>query len=286
MPTQIMVIDDEPLIGQLLTYQLSGAGYTVTAYQHAAEALVRLAYDQPDLVLLDVMMPGVSGWDICRQIRAGSDVPVIMLTAKSADDDVVTGLNCGADDYVCKPFTERQLLARIAAVLRRTAANQKQQASHMPRPLASQPLPAPRPAYPLPAAAPATLTPALAVAAAPASVAPAAAPTKPAVKPTLPRLGPALAEARRERGMSLHQAERACGVRWEFLQAIEQEQFSYMPRAQLRSALNTYSDMLGFDIGPYLGQRKRSPQRSLPTSLALSAVVVMLCVLTLLLLAL
>jgi DNA-binding response OmpR family regulator len=276
-----MVIDDEPLIAQLLTYQLTGAGYVVTAYQDASQALMQLAYDQPDLVLLDVMMPGVSGWDVCRQIRSGSDVPVIMLTAKSADDDVVTGLNHGADDYVCKPFTERQLLARIGAVLRRAAVAPP--AGRHP----VRPAPVRQPARPYPLPASLALVPALAASA--AQAAPAAPPQSvaaPASDPATPRLGLALAAARSERGMSLHQAEQACGVRWEFLQALEQEQFSYMPRAQLRGALNAYSDLLGLDIDPYLGRRPRQRRRSLPTSLALSAVVVMLCLLTLLLIAL
>src|SRR5215207_5902273 len=121
MVTRIMVVDDEPAIGKLLLYQLSGFGYQVSYIQDGLSALQRLTAERPDLVLLDVMMPHMSGWEICRQIRAYSTVPVIMLTAKSADPDIVTGLQAGADDYITKPFSMAQLHARIEAVLRRAA---------------------------------------------------------------------------------------------------------------------------------------------------------------------
>lgn len=117
---KIMIVDDDPLIRQLLSYQLAGAGYHVCTVQNGTDALERLILDEPDLVLLDVVMPGISGWDVCNQIRTCSSVPVIMLTAKNADRDVVTGLVSGADDYIAKPFSQAQLLARIEAVLRRS----------------------------------------------------------------------------------------------------------------------------------------------------------------------
>lgn len=269
MAIRILVVDDEPLICQLLSYQLSGAGYEVRTYQNGQQALLHLSYDQPDLVLLDVMMPGISGWDICRQIRACSTVPVIMLTAKQADDDVVAGLNCGADDYIGKPFSERQLIARIEAVLRR-ANPSRERTPHAagarpvsPR-LAPERATGPSPQHLEPPVRP--------------QPAPPASPTVPA----LPRLGTALAEARQTRGMSLHQAERACGVRWEFLQAIEQEQFGYMPRTQLRTALHAYSNLLGVELRPYLGQR--APRRKRPLRASLAAGGVMLLFLLLLLL--
>src|SRR4051794_21610264 len=119
MATKIMVVDDEPAIGKLLFHQLSGFGYQVSYIDNGLLALQRLTAERPDLVLLDVMMPLISGWEICRQIRACSQVPVIMLTAKSADLDIVTGLQAGADDYITKPFSMAQLQARIEAVLRR-----------------------------------------------------------------------------------------------------------------------------------------------------------------------
>src|SRR6185436_16875056 len=121
MSTRIMVVDDEPAIGKLLFYQLSGFGYQVSYIQDGLSALQRLTAERPDLVLLDVMMPQISGWEICREIRAYSTVPVIMLTAKSGDPDIVTGLEAGADDYITKPFSMAQLHARIEAVLRRAS---------------------------------------------------------------------------------------------------------------------------------------------------------------------
>jgi DNA-binding response OmpR family regulator len=122
MTTRIVVVDDEPAIGKLLMYQLASFGYQVSYFQDGLEALQRLPAARPDLVLLDVMMPLISGWEVCRQIRACSAVPIIMLTAKNADSDVVTGLGAGADDYVTKPFSMAQLHARIEAVLRRATA--------------------------------------------------------------------------------------------------------------------------------------------------------------------
>ncbi|MFO7169659.1 MAG: response regulator, partial [Chloroflexota bacterium] len=116
---KIMIVDDEAAIGRLLTYQLQGFGYEVCYVQDGLQALERVLLEQPDLILLDVMMPLVSGWDVCRQIRQSSNVPIIMLTGKNADADVVTGLQSGADDYVTKPFSVAQLHARIEAVLRR-----------------------------------------------------------------------------------------------------------------------------------------------------------------------
>ena len=222
MATHIMVIDDEPLIGRLLEYQLGGVGYVVTAYTRAHDALSELAHTQPDLILLDVMMPELSGWDVCSQIRRSSSVPIIMLTAKDGDDDVVRGLTGGADDYVGKPFTQAQLVARIEAVLRRSHGT-RTSTSHMPQ---------------IPVAA----TPVVA-----SSVPNATTPTR----VQLPRLGPRLAEARLQRGLTLREIGRVSGVRWEFLQALEQEAFGSVPRSELRLALRTYSTLLNIDLAPY-----------------------------------
>jgi CheY-like chemotaxis protein len=253
MTATIMVIDDEPLIGQLLRYQLGDAGYAVETYQSAGDALLRLAYARPDLVLLDVMMPEMSGYDMCREIRAFSQVPVIMLTAKHGDDDMVAGLTIGADDYIGKPFSAAQLIARIEAVLRRSGHS---------------PARRPSPACPAPSAEPAGEGPSR------DTPRPAAAPPAPA----RPRLGAQLSTARHDRGMSLYDAGQACGVRWEFLQAIEQEQFSYIPRTELRVALRTYSALLNVDLRPYApSQARRKPLRS---SLALAAALTLLAVLT------
>jgi DNA-binding response OmpR family regulator len=121
MTTRIMIVDDEPAIGKLLVYQLRSFGYQASYVDDGLAALRRFALEQPDLVLLDVMMPQISGWEVCRQIRACSTAPVIMLTAKGADPDVVTGLGAGADDYITKPFSMLQLQARIETALRRSA---------------------------------------------------------------------------------------------------------------------------------------------------------------------
>ena len=238
MATRIMVVDDEPAIGKLLLYQLSGFGYQVSYFQDGLSALQRLAAERPDLVLLDVMMPQISGWEICRQIRACSAVPVIMLTAKSADPDIVAGLQAGADDYVTKPFSMAQLHARIEAVLRRAA-------------------PAPRARLAARQAVQAEAGPAIQApprherALAADSAEPRPAPARPF------RLGQHIHEARMSQGLALHQVERACKIRWEFLQAIEQENWDYVPREELRRALRVYTSYLGLDLARLIKRPKK-----------------------------
>jgi DNA-binding response OmpR family regulator len=107
MSARIMVVDDEEVTGRLLLYQLQGFGYQAFHVQDGLQALQRVLLEQPDLILLDVMMPHVSGWDVCREIRSCSTVPIIMVTAKDADDDIATGLAAGADDYVATTGTDR-----------------------------------------------------------------------------------------------------------------------------------------------------------------------------------
>jgi len=122
MPTQILVIDDEPSVSDLIAYNLRKAHYQVLIAADGRSAL-RLAHEaSPDLILLDLMLPGVDGLDVCRELRKTSDIPIIMLTARGEEADRVIGLELGADDYICKPFSVRELLARIKAVLRRTQA--------------------------------------------------------------------------------------------------------------------------------------------------------------------
>jgi len=124
MAARILVIEDEEPISQLLVYNLQKEGFTVGAAGDGEEALLALEEARPDLVLLDWMLPGVSGIELCRQIRtrpATRDIPVIMLTARGEEEDRVRGLDVGADDYVSKPFSMSELVARIRAVLRRTA---------------------------------------------------------------------------------------------------------------------------------------------------------------------
>ena len=120
MATTILLIEDDRNISELLQLYLEKEGYAVTAAFDGRQGLEKFRTVQPDLVLLDVMMPGLNGWDTCRAIRAESQVPIIMLTAKSETDDKVMGLKTGADDYITKPFEMREVLARIEAILRRT----------------------------------------------------------------------------------------------------------------------------------------------------------------------
>jgi two-component system response regulator RegX3 len=115
----ILLIEDEPGIAEPLVYQLEKASYSVVWSADGNEGLERFKADGADLVLLDLMLPGMSGEDVCREIRRNSDVPVIMLTAKDDEVDKVVGLEIGADDYVTKPFSTRELIARVKAVLRR-----------------------------------------------------------------------------------------------------------------------------------------------------------------------
>jgi DNA-binding response OmpR family regulator len=256
-----MVVDDEPAIGKLLLYQLSGFGYQVCYIQDGLLALQRLSAERPDLVLLDVMMPLVSGWEICRQIRACSAVPVIMLTAKSADPDIITGLQAGADDYVTKPFSMNQLQARIEAVLRRAG---------------------PTPHGPISSRPTSRTDPHLTVQVEPrqdrvlvqSSAEPHIERSEPQSTPSL-RLGQHIRETRQAQGLSLHQVERACGTRWEFLQAIEQENWDYIPRQELRRALRAYTTYLGLDLADLIGRPKAKRQQLFPLQFAAALALVM-----------
>lgn len=117
--TRILVVEDEPSFHEALSYQLGREGYDVTVAETGDEGLAAFAREGADLVLLDLMLPGTPGTEVCRQLRARSRVPIIMLTAKDGEVDKVVGLELGADDYVTKPYSVRELLARIRAVLRR-----------------------------------------------------------------------------------------------------------------------------------------------------------------------
>lgn len=115
----VLLVDDEPALCESLTYTLQKEGYTVTAVGDGQSAIKQFHKQVPDVILLDLMLPEVSGMEVCWRIRAFSDVPIVMLTAKDQDIDKIWGLEAGADDYVTKPFNTRELLARIKAVLRR-----------------------------------------------------------------------------------------------------------------------------------------------------------------------
>ena len=117
---KVLVVDDEQPIVQSVAYSLSKEGYKALTASDAEEGLHTLRTEQPDLVILDVMLPAASGFDLCRLIRKDSKVPIIMLTARADETDRVVGLELGADDYVTKPFSMRELMARVKSVLRRS----------------------------------------------------------------------------------------------------------------------------------------------------------------------
>jgi len=119
MTYRILVVDDEPAVTDLLAYNLRKAHYDVLIAADGHEALRLARESTPDLILLDLMIPEVDGMDVCRELRKTSGVPIIMITARGEEIDRVLGLELGADDYMCKPFSVRELLARIKAVLRR-----------------------------------------------------------------------------------------------------------------------------------------------------------------------
>jgi two-component system response regulator RegX3 len=120
--SSVLVVEDEQSLREPLVYILQREGFDVFEAADGPSALVQWQNNSPDLILLDLMLPGMSGVDVCREIRTRSSVPIIMVTAKDSEVDKVVGLEIGADDYVVKPYSTRELLARIKAVLRRGAA--------------------------------------------------------------------------------------------------------------------------------------------------------------------
>ena len=120
MAVSVLIVEDDHNISELLQMYLEKEGYTVAAAYDGGEGLAKFRTLKPDLVLLDVMMPVMDGWSVCKAIRAESQTPIIMLTAKGETNDKVSGLKSGADDYITKPFEMKEVLARIEAVLRRS----------------------------------------------------------------------------------------------------------------------------------------------------------------------
>ena len=121
----ILLVDDEPNILELIKLYMAGEHYNIETARTGTDALVKFAALKPALVVLDLMLPEIDGWEVCRRIRRESDVPIIMLTARTDDIDKIVGLELGADDYLAKPFNPRELVARIRAVLRRTASTER-----------------------------------------------------------------------------------------------------------------------------------------------------------------
>jgi DNA-binding response OmpR family regulator len=121
MPQTILVVDDEPQILEICCDYLKAAGFDVLTERDGLAALATARRARPDLIVLDLMLPGMDGLDVCRALRRDSEIPIIMLTARFAEADKLTGLELGADDYLTKPFSPRELVARVRTVLRRAA---------------------------------------------------------------------------------------------------------------------------------------------------------------------
>jgi two-component system response regulator VicR len=130
---RILVVDDEPPIVDVLTYNLERANYQVLIARDGEEALAVARREQPDLIILDLMLPHLDGLEVCRALRRERDVPIIMLTARDAEVDRVVGLELGADDYVVKPFSVRELVVRVKNVLRRAAPSPVEKAPDIVR---------------------------------------------------------------------------------------------------------------------------------------------------------
>ncbi len=118
---RILVIEDDPNITKILSLYLEREGFSVMTTDNGEEGLRLLEEDEPDLVILDIMLPGIDGWEVCRRIRKEHAIPVIMLTALDSTHDKVTGLELGGDDYITKPFDPQEMIARVRAVVRRSA---------------------------------------------------------------------------------------------------------------------------------------------------------------------
>lgn len=127
MKSRVLVVDDDPALAEMLTIVLRGEGFDTAVVSDGTRALPAVRDLRPDVVLLDLMLPGMNGIDVCRAIRTESGVPIVMLTAKSDTVDIVLGLESGADDYVVKPFKPKELIARIRARVRRTETEPAEQ---------------------------------------------------------------------------------------------------------------------------------------------------------------
>ncbi|MGO1433996.1 MAG: response regulator [Canibacter sp.] len=127
MSQRILLVEDEASISQPLSYLLKKEGYDVTVIDNGTDAVNEFRPDRFDLILLDLMLPGLSGTEVCRAVRSQSQIPIIMLTAKDSEVDIVVGLELGADDYITKPYSSRELLARTRAVLRRSETDEAEE---------------------------------------------------------------------------------------------------------------------------------------------------------------
>jgi DNA-binding response OmpR family regulator len=121
-PARVLVVEDDRTVAEVVTRYLEHAGFVVESVGDGSEALARADVQLPDLVVLDIMLPGLDGLEVCRRLRSRAPIPVVMLTARGSEEDRVLGLELGADDYVSKPFSPRELTARVKAVLRRAGS--------------------------------------------------------------------------------------------------------------------------------------------------------------------
>jgi two-component system response regulator RegX3 len=128
---RILIVEDEESLADAVRYNLEREGYAVSVASDGRQAIDRFRAELPSLVILDLMLPGISGLDVCRTIRAESDVPIVMVTAKDSEADKVTGLELGADDYVTKPFSVRELVSRVRAHLRRASMTSEPSAAEV-----------------------------------------------------------------------------------------------------------------------------------------------------------
>jgi two-component system catabolic regulation response regulator CreB len=133
MPHRILIVEDEPSIADNILYSLESEGFAPCVCTTGADAIARAKEESFDLIVLDVGLPDMTGFEVCRQLRAARDVPVIFLTARNSEVDRVVGLEIGGDDYLCKPFSPRELTARIRAVLRRVQGSGKTESATLQR---------------------------------------------------------------------------------------------------------------------------------------------------------
>ena len=139
MSQKILIIEDEDGIIHLLNLYLKDAGFNVVVAKDGADGLALHAREHPDLVILDIMLPAIDGFEVCRRIRAWSQTPILMLTARGTEDDRIAGLDLGADDYLVKPFSPREVVSRVRAILRRVGQGGQQDAAESPPASASPP---------------------------------------------------------------------------------------------------------------------------------------------------
>ena len=131
MKEKVLIVDDEKTLVKALKFSLEKEGFRVIEAYNGEEALQKVADEEPDLIILDLMLPGLDGFEVCRRIRKNNEVPIIMLTARGDDIDKVLGLELGADDYMTKPFNPRELVARIKAILRRSSSREEGMRKHI-----------------------------------------------------------------------------------------------------------------------------------------------------------